>query len=132
MFPTHLIITLLSCCGVWILATALFSTLKITTDINYPVIFMWAVPLTCLVLVVFNSIWGKFKYLFPILTVMLWTLEVCLHIQIYLTTPENIWPIYFIGIPLQIGIILWGALIKKKPTKKKEKTEENNEKKAEN
>jgi len=117
MFPSHLIITLLSCCCVWLIATILFTTFKIINDINYPIIFMWTVPLTCLVIIVFNSIWGKFKYLFPILTIVLWTLLVCLHVQIFLLTPENIWPVYFIGIPLQVGIVLWGALVKKRPNK---------------
>jgi len=118
MFPAHLIITLLSCCAVWIAATSLFVTLKIVNNINYPIIFLWSIPATCIVLVVFNSIWGRFRYLFPILTVMLWSLLACTHIQVLLCTPENIWPVYFLGIPLQVGIILWGALVKKKPIDK--------------
>ena len=122
MFPAHLIITLLSCCAVWIAATSLFVTLKIVNNINYPIIFLWSIPATCIVLVVFNSIWGRFRYLFPILTVMLWSLLACTHIQVLICTPENIWPVYFLGIPLQVGIILWGALVKKKPVKTNDET----------
>lgn len=132
MFPTHLIVTLLSCCAIWVCATILFTVLKIVLDYNISIIFMWAVPLTCVLLVIFNSIWGRFRYLFIILTVLLWSLLACLHIQIFIVTPENIWPIYFIGIPLQICIILWGALVKKKPAIKPEikiDTTENSEQK---
>ena len=117
MFPAHLIITLLSCCAVWIAATTLFVTFKIINHINYPMVFFWELPLTCVVLVIFNSIWGRFRYLFPILTVLLWSLLACTHVQVLLLTPENIWPVYFLGIPLQVCIILWGALVKKKPVK---------------
>ncbi len=120
MFSTKLIITLLSCCAVWMIATILFAIFKITLDINIAMCFLWAVPATCIVLIVFNSIWGRFRYLFPILTVMLWSLLACLHVQILLCTPENIWPTYFVGIPFQVGIILWGALVKKKPNKIKQ------------
>ncbi len=125
MFSTKLIVTLLSCCAVWLIATAIFVTIKLTLDINYGMCFMWAVPMTCIMLIIFNSVWGRYRYLFPTLSVLLWSLCVSLHIQLYLCTPENIWPVYFIGIPLQIGIILWGALVKKKPLNK------NNEKKEE-
>ena len=66
----------------------------------------------CLVLVVFNSLWGRYMYLFIILSVLLWSSLVGVQIQLLLFN-INIWPIYFIGIPLQVLIILWAALVKK-------------------
>ena len=122
MFPTKIVVTLLAVCAVWIIATTLFVILTLF-DISYPLCFLWAVPLSCIVLIVFNSIWGKFKYLFPILTVLLWSLLVCIHVQILIV--ENIWPIYFLGIPLQIAIILWDALVRKPRMKKIKDTTEN-------
>lgn len=113
MFPAHLVITLLSVGAVWLFATILFVLLKIFANVNYYMAFMWAGVASCIVLIVFNSIWGRMRYLFPILTVLLWLALVSLHIQIYVTTGHNIWPIYFLGIPLQVLIVLWGALIKK-------------------
>ncbi len=113
MFPTKLVITLLSVGAVWLLATALFVVLKLCVNVNYYMSFMWAGVASCVVLIVFNSIWGRIRYLFPILTIILWLTLASLHLQILLPTGINIWPIYFIGIPLQILIILWGALVKK-------------------
>lgn len=122
MFSTRLMITLLSVGAVWFVATILFVVLKLCLDINYYMSFMWAIVGSCVVLIVFNSIWGKMRYLFIILTVLLWSLLVCLQLQILLPTEINIWPVYFLGIPLQILILLWGALIKKpKGFYKKEK-----------
>lgn len=133
MFPSHLVITLLSVGAVWLIATILFVALKLCLDVNYFMSFMWAGVLTCVVLIVFNSIWGRMRYLFPVLTVMLWLLLVSIHIQIYIPTGLNTWPIYFLGIPLQVLVVLWGVLIKKpkgyykkdKNNREKETAEEN-------
>ena len=98
------------------------SDLKLCLNINYFMSFMWAGVATCVVLIVFNAIWGRMRYLFFILTALLWLTIASIHIQILLPTEINIWPVYFLGIPLQILIILWGALIKKpKGFYKKEK-----------
>lgn len=129
MFPTKIVVTLLAICAVWIAATTLFVCLKIFNEANFPIIFLWAVPTSLIVGVIFNSIWGHYRYLFPILTCLLWSLIVCIHIQVL--PFENIWPIYFLGIPLQVAIILWGALVKRpkgyhKKLKEQKKAEENN------
>lgn len=111
MFPTKIVVTLLAVCAVWIVATSVFVCLKLFANINYPICFLWAVPASFIVGVVFNSIWGHYRYLFPILSCLLWSLLAGIHIQIM--PHDNIWPIYFLGIPLQIAIILWGALVKR-------------------
>jgi len=110
-YPARPVITLLAICAVWLIATTIFVCLILIGDIYYPLCFLWAVPTSLIVGIIFNSIWGHFKYLFPILSVLLWSLLVCLHIQ--LLSVENIWPIYFLGIPLQVAIILWGALVRR-------------------
>lgn len=113
MFSTRLMVTLLSVGAVWLCATILFVLLKIFADINYYMTFLWSGVLSLIVLVVFNGIWGRMRYLFPILTGLLWLILTSLHVQMLIHSSFNIWPIYFLGIPLQILIILWGALIKK-------------------
>ena len=127
-FSPHLMITLLSVGAVWLFATILFVLLKIFANINFFMSFMWAGVASFVVLIIFNSIWGRMRYLFPILTCLLWLLLASLQVQILLPTGINIWPIYVLGIPLQILIILWGALIKKpKGYYKKNKKQENKE-----
>ena len=113
MFPARLMITLLSVGGVWLIATVLFVVLKIFMDINYYMSFMWAGVASCVVLVVFNSIWGKMRYLFVILTVLLWITLGSLQLQLLFSVGVNIWPVFFLGIPLQVLIVLWGGLVKK-------------------
>lgn len=111
-FPTKLVVTLLAVVAVWLTATLTFVCLMLINNIIYPIIFLWAIPVSCIVLIVFNSIWGRYRYLFIILSVLLWTGLAGLQIQLLLVG-INIWPVYFIGIPLQVAIILWGALVKK-------------------
>ena len=127
MFSTRLMITLLSVGAVWFVATILFVALKLCLDINCFMSFMWAGVATCIVLIVFNSIWGRIRYLFIILTALLWLLLASLQVQILLPTGVNIWPVYFLGIPLQILIILWGALVKKPKGYYKKNKEEKEE-----
>ena len=112
-FSTHLMITLISVGAVWLCATILFVMLKLLADTNYYMSFMWAGVASLIVLIIFNSIWGRMRYLFPILTVLLWLFLTCLQIQIYIPTHINIWPVYVLGIPLQVLIILGGIMIKK-------------------
>ena len=110
-YPYQFVVTLLSICAVWIVATTLFVCLTLIADISYPLSFLWAVPASFIVAIVFNCIWGHYRYLFPLLSGLLWSLLVCLHIQLLVI--ENAWPIYFLGIPLQVAIILWGALVRR-------------------
>ncbi len=111
-FPTKLVVTLLAVVAVWLTATLTYVCLMLINNIIYPIIFLWAIPTSCIVLIVFNSIWGRYRYLFIILSVLLWTALAGLQIQLLLVG-INIWPVYFIGIPLQVAIILWGALVSK-------------------
>ncbi|MBQ8844571.1 MAG: helix-turn-helix transcriptional regulator [Clostridia bacterium] len=124
MFSPKLIITLLSVGAVWLLATVSFVVLKLCLNKNFFMNFMWAGVISCIVLIIFISVWGKMKYFFPVLSVLLWLLLTSIHIEILITIKFNIWPIYILGIPLQILIILWGALIKKPKGYYKKKREE--------
>ena len=121
LLPAHLVITLLATSVVWLLATILFVCVKLTYSINYGIIFLWALPISCVVLLVFNSIWGRTYLTFAILTLLNWSILTSIHVQVLITINNNIWPIYLLGIPLQIAIILWNILVQKPRTKKPKK-----------
>ena len=128
LFPTKLIISLLAVCTVWIAATIWYVSNKIVSGGNLYMLFLWSVPTSFIVLIVFNSIWGKRQWLFWILSFLLWSTLVCLHVQLI---QYNVWIIYFVGIPLQIAFILWGALLrkpKKEHLKEKKKKAEKHKK----
>lgn len=121
LLPAHLVITLLATSVVWLLATIAFVSVKLTYSINYGMIFLWALPISCVVLLVFNAIWGRTYLTFAILTLLNWSILTSIHVQVLITLGENIWPIYLLGIPLQIAIILWNILVQKPRTRKPKK-----------
>ncbi len=103
-----LIITLLACSLVWFFATATFVGGGIAIGVSKIwIVFVYAIPVTCVILLIFNSIWGKKLWEFFILTVFVWSILTAL----YLTwLSKNIWLIFILGIPAQIIVVLWTGL----------------------
>ncbi len=101
-----LIIPFLSAGLVWLVATVVFVFLTIfQVDFKNWLAFMYAVPCSLIVLLVFNAIWGD-KILSSILvSALVWT--VILSITLSLVWFDGIWMLMLIGIPLQILVILW-------------------------
>ncbi len=101
------IIALLSVSLVFLIATIIFVILRlgsVKSDISPWMVYVYAFPVAFIVLLVFNSLWGKRKTNFAIITALVWgTL-----LAVYLTfLHKNIWLIFMIGIPSQIIILLW-------------------------
>ena len=107
------IITLLSVSCVWLIAVVLF----VCFQIMYPIGKMWltfvyAVPVSTIVILVFNSIWGNQHNNYYIISVLVWSILICIYLQFLSYNP---WLLFTIGIPAQVAIILWSQL--KKPRK---------------
>ena len=117
----HLIISLLSTMTVWLAATIIYVSISLSTLFGLPeawLAFVFAVPASCIILLIFNSIWGKVKRNFVIITVFLWSLLVSLCLTFFFVSGEShIWLLLAVGIPLQIMILLWSGLKQKKKVK---------------
>ena len=106
---SKLIISLLSICLVWILATLAYVLLLITTKYNIWQIFVYATTVSLIVSVVFAGIWGnKFLRYFSV-SALMWSTLISFYI---LFLPFNIWPLFIFGIPMQAAIIMWTRLIR--------------------
>lgn len=114
--PNKIIITLLATSVVWIVATLLYFCLTIfgTTNKQW-IVFIYAIPISSIVLIVFNGIWGKRAFIFPLVSVLIWTLLASVYLTFLI---KGLWPIFIIGVPLQIAVILWSLLKPKKNIKK--------------
>lgn len=108
-----LIITLLSCMVVWICATIIYVNLHILKNINYWIIWLWAVPVSCIVLIVFTSIWWHKIHILTSISCFVWSFLACAYIQLIIYS-INIWTIFLLGIPIQIAILLWSKLSRNK------------------
>lgn len=102
-----LIITGLWVSFVWILATIIFVYVQINLQYTAWSVYIWAIPLSALIVLIFNSKWGQRKYSFWIASVLLWSTLTSVFIQ---TLEYNTWLIYLVGIPIQIAIIFWANL----------------------
>lgn len=107
----RVLITAISCVLVWLIATFVFVNIDLlTTDMHaHWLAFIYAVPATAIVLLIFNSIWGRPRWNFVIISVLMWSflLAVCLTML-----SANLWLLFLVGIPGQIIIVLWAGIRK--------------------
>ena len=120
----RILISFLATMLVWLIATVAFVTVRLVApDSIFPegMLFIYAAPISMLVTLIFNSIWGVHKLNYLIITFMSWTLLLSLHLTFLLVGDLNIWLIYIIGIPIQIIIFLWSGINNPNPKIKRRK-----------
>ena len=112
----HFITSLLSSSIVWLIATIVYVSLLISQvqgKIWLP--FIYAIPLSAIIFIVFSSIWGSNILQFLCITLLLWGTI----LSITLSAPiSNIWFICVIGAVCQIMVGLWFALVRLKKKRK--------------
>ena len=105
----HFLIALISVALIWFIATiAVAFTLIFQIDppiVKY--IYMWAIPISAIVALVFNVLWGKMLFTAVIVSVLDWT--VCLALYVTIDLP-NLWTLFLVGAAMQIVIIIWFVL----------------------
>lgn len=124
----RIIISFLANMLIWLIATVAF----VIVGLVHPnallpewMVFVYALPLSAVVTLVFNSIWGRPKLNYLIITFMTWVILLAFYMT-YLTVLDlNIWIIFVIGIPVQIIIALWAGINNPKIKEKKERRKKN-------
>jgi transcriptional regulator with XRE-family HTH domain len=105
----RLVISLLAAGAVWFLATVLFVYLQLYGLQDTWLVFISAVPSSMIVLLVFNSIWGKRALNYVIISALVWS---ALAFVFLLLLKYNLYLIFLIGIPIQVLVILWSQIRK--------------------
>ena len=111
----HAFITGISMVLVWLVATILYfiiDTTPIATSIHW-LTFIYAVPATFVVWLIFNSLWFNAHRNFLIITLLLWSCLAGIYIT-FLVFGQNLWLIFTLGIPSQFIIIMWSRIRTKK------------------
>lgn len=105
------LVTLMSILMVWLIAALIFTVIHLVTGGNVvnTLVFIYAVPVTFIVWLVFNSIWFDQRRNYLIISLLMWSLLVTLQLSI-LPFGHNVWPIYILGIPAQLIIFVWSKL----------------------
>ncbi len=100
---------------VWLVATLVFVVLEsvpLDTYLHY-LAYVYAVPVSFIVWLIFNSIWFNKRRNFWIITLLVWTalLAVCTHFAMCYI---NIWITMLLGIPAQAIIVMWSRIKRNK------------------
>lgn len=104
----RLIISLLAVVTVWLIATIIFVVVQeLSLPIKTWLTYIYAVPISFVVALVFNSIWGKPRLNFLIISLLIWSTLLSLYLSLL---SYNIWLIFLVGVPSQIIVLLWSRI----------------------
>jgi transcriptional regulator with XRE-family HTH domain len=105
-------ISLLAIITIWLIATCGFSFGYLGNIYsNSWLIFIYAVPASFICALVFNSIWGKRRMNYVIVSFLIWTLLAAFYLTcVVIFDKPGYWPLFFIGIPSQIIVIIWSGI----------------------
>ena len=107
-------ITGISAATVWLIGCILFFSLGFveTASPGTWLIFLAAVPATCIVLIVFSVLWWGKRLLLTTVSILVWSALLFVFFLVLFITERIIWPIFFIGVPAQVIIGLWAGMRK--------------------
>lgn len=100
----HAVVSLISLLGVWT-ATLLTFIIMHLAGFTYPLIFVYALVVSMILLTVFNSLWGKRAGQFIVISALVWSIFLMIYL-IFLREGNNYWQLMLLGIPSQLIILL--------------------------
>jgi transcriptional regulator with XRE-family HTH domain len=107
-------ITFLLAAGIaWLTATVVFTGLKLFAPAPDKawLAFIFAVPVSSIIAVVFSSLWWRMLARVAAASSLIWSLAACIHLVIPM---KNIYLVYVIAAVVQILVLLWFLLLRKK------------------
>lgn len=104
------IITLLSIGVAWLIASILFFLFQLVApSFSSWLFFIYAIPTSSIIAIVFSAVWWKKIHLFLSVSLLIWSLAVCIVVSLSIS---SISLIFIVAAVFQILTILW-FLIKK-------------------
>jgi len=105
---------------IWMIATIVFVYMLITQNIVCWMAFVWAVPVSAIFVSYINYKWFKVRILYFIsYSLFVWTTLAAIYLQ---CLSYNVWPLFLIGIPAQLSLLIWlGVIPEVKAANKKNK-----------
>lgn len=107
----HSVITTLSILIVWFVATLVYVLMDMiapTLMVRF-IVFVYALPISMIVWLVFNSIWFNRRVNYIIISLLMWTTLLSVVLTLYAFGIGS-WQLLLLGIPGQIAILLWSRL----------------------
>ena len=108
--PNHKRITWITFLSIWAISLLVF-VITATAGAAFWLIFIYALPVSGIVLLVLNSVWGTRRHVLILVSVLVWSILLSLHLT--LLPLGNFWMIYLLGIPAQVIIPIAFSIRKK-------------------
>ena len=100
------IITMITLVSVWVFASIAFIILMLSPAEAPPwLAYIYAVPVCSVVLLVLNSVWGRRKLNFLIVSVLLWSLFLSVYLSLLTLGSLNLWMLFIVCAPAQAVIL---------------------------
>ena len=100
---SHLNVALLSVAGTWLLAGIVCLAVSLgSRPFWLPLVI--ALPVTALLLVIFNALWGRRERTFPFVSALVWSI---LFLVCWILRGHNVWLLMTLGIPATV--VVWLA-----------------------
>ncbi len=110
MVRNHGFITGMCILLVWLVAAIVYMFAVSLSKINvFWLSFVYAIPLSFVIWLIFNAIWFSYKRNFLIISLLLWSVLASVYVS-FLAFGINLWLVFILGVPSQIIIILWSNL----------------------
>ncbi len=105
-------IILMALTTLWFAITIAFVYANAVLHQNIWLIFVLGVPLSCIILLLFNGTWNKYIYRFVVSTVLIWSFLAFIYLYFL---QYNLFLIFIVGAPVQLSLVIWAFI---KPKKK--------------
>jgi len=102
---------------VWLIALGVFVVFDMFREYTASrewLVFMYAVPVTMIVWLVFNSVWFNRRLNFLIISLLMWTGLASIYVSLYVLAGINVRFLLLLGLPGQLIILLWSRIRTKK------------------
>ena len=117
---TRILISILSAGIVWLVATVIFvltNLIEPNIDFDIWLVFIYAIPLSSIVLLVFSLLWGNNRLSFAFVTALSVGLTLSIYLSLFKFYPPT-WYIFIALVPIEILALFWFIFrkIRKVPT----------------
>jgi transcriptional regulator with XRE-family HTH domain len=98
----RIVMSLVSILLVWVVATLAFATLAVLSlPVPAYLVFIYAIPASLVLLLIFNCVWGRKKYNYFIVSALMWTAVLSVHLTV-LSFGLNLWILFVAAAPMQL------------------------------
>jgi len=107
---THVIVTGMSVCLVWLITLFVFMVFSPTSFDNNWITFIYGAVATSIVSLVLSCVWFPKIVRFILITMLMWTSLTAIYLSLLVFAGLNWWLIFLLGVPGQLIILFWSRI----------------------